>query len=83
MRTCCETYDREARRLAEYLGLDADDVAVQKVIKRLRPEQAKGRQGTHFFKGRIGRFREAFSPEQQAILATRFGPYLSRMGYAL
>ena len=59
-----------------------EKAAVQEVINRLRPEQAEGRQGTHFFKGTIGRFREAFSPEQQAVLATRFGPYLSRMGYA-
>ena len=77
-----EGYDREARRLAEYLGLDADDVAVKKVINRLRPERAEGRQGTHFFKGRVGRFREAFSAGQQAVLATHFGPYLSRMGYS-
>jgi hypothetical protein len=74
-------YDSEARRLAEFLGLESMHPAVQAVIIRLRPQQAEGRQGTHFFKGQIGRFRESFTPEQQAALVERFGPHLRRMGY--
>ncbi len=77
-----QSYDREAGRLVEYLGLDAGDVAVKEVISRLRPEKAEGRQGTHFFKGRVGRFREAFSAGEQELLAAHFGSYLSRMGYS-
>ena len=76
-----QDYDAEARRLAEHLGLEAYDAAVQQAINRLRPDRAEGRQGAHFFRGGIGRFREVFSPDQQALLAMRFGPYLVRMGY--
>jgi hypothetical protein len=78
-----EDYDSEARRLAAFLGLDVGQAGVQDVIHRLRPVQAEGRQGTHFYKGRIGRFREAFSLEQQEILAARFAPSLKRMNYPI
>jgi hypothetical protein len=74
-------YDTELTRLCAHLGLDSNGDAVREVVERNRPERAEGRQGTHFFKGRIGRFREAFSPEQQAILADRFEPFLGPMGY--
>jgi hypothetical protein len=77
-----ENYEGEARRLAEFLGLEPDQAAVQDVISRLRPDQAERLPGTHFFKGRIGRFRETFSQEEQEILVERFGPYLKRMNYA-
>jgi hypothetical protein len=78
-----QNYDKEALRLAAFLGIEVTKPAVGEVLDRLRPEQAEGRQGTHFFKGRIGRFREAFPTEQQAILAEKFGPYLERMGYRI
>jgi hypothetical protein len=78
-----EDFEVEADRLAGYFGLNVHEPAVQEVIARYRPGESEGRQGTHFFKGRIGRFREAFSHEQQAILATRMGPALERMGYAI
>lgn len=76
-----EDYDKEARRLAAFLGIDLTKPSIAEVLGRFRPERAESRQGTHFFKGRIGRFREAFSTEQQAILAEQFGPYLEKMGY--
>jgi len=78
-----QDYDAEARRLVEFLGLDSGEGAIEEVIGRYRSEQAEGRQGTHFFKGRIGRFREAFSTNQQRTLAERFGPYLKQMGYSI
>ena len=78
-----QNYQSEVRRVAEFLGLDVVKPAVAAVIDRLQPSQAEGRQGTHFFKGRIGRFREAFSSEQQQTLVDRFGPYLTRMGYSI
>jgi hypothetical protein len=78
-----QDYDAEARRLAAFLGLDAAKPAISEVLGRYRPERAEGRQGTHFFKGRIGRFREAFPSEQQSILAAKFGPYLEKMGYPI
>jgi hypothetical protein len=56
---------------------------VQDVIDRYRPDRAERRQGTHFFKGRVGRFRDAFSSDQQRMLAEQFAPYLRQMGYSV
>ena len=74
-------YETEVGRLLQHLELDRSHPEVKAVISRYRPEQAEGRQGTHFFKGRIGRFREAFSEPEQSLLAQRLGPALARMGY--
>ena len=76
-------YDGESTRLADYLGLKVDRPEVRAVIEHYRPEQAEGRQGTHFFKGKIGRYRDAYTPEQQKVLAERFGSFLPKMGYAV
>lgn len=77
-------YDQEADRVARFLNLDPDRPVIREVIERLRPTEAAGEsRGMHFNKGRIGRFREKMTPEQQAELADRFGPYLQRMGYAI
>jgi len=78
-----QDYDNETRRLTAFLGIDITEPEVGGVLSRFKPDQAEGRQGTHFFKGRIGRFREAFSVEQQAILAQAFGPSLGSMGYPI
>ena len=75
-------YESEAAWVTRYLGLDATGPEVRKVIDGYRPQNAEGQQGTHFFKGKIGRFREAYSAEQQSVLAVQLGPYLSEMGYA-
>lgn len=75
-------YEAEVDRLVQHLQLDKRRPEVQAVISRYRPGEAEGRQGTHFFKGRIGRFREAFSKPEQSVLAQRLGPFLARMGYA-
>ncbi|MFN2120632.1 MAG: sulfotransferase domain-containing protein [Anaerolineales bacterium] len=77
-----EDYDRECRRLCRHLGLDFEEPAVKSAIEGSRPGRAEGRQGTHFFKGQIGRFREAFTHEQQSTLVESFGPFLGTMGYA-
>jgi hypothetical protein len=74
-------YVAESGKVANYLGIDATRPEVQKVIEAYQPGNAEGQQGTHFFKGQIGRFRETYSAEQQSTLAVRLGPYLSRMGY--
>jgi hypothetical protein len=75
-------YDRECRRLCQHLGLDAGRPAVKSAIDSNRPERAEGKQGTHFFKGQIGRSRETFTREQQLALLESFGPFLEGMGYA-
>jgi hypothetical protein len=75
-------YDHEAARLVGFLKLDARDAAVRNVIDRYRPGAAEGQQGLHFYKGKIGRFRDSYSAEEQAVLKQKLSPYLERMGYA-
>ncbi len=80
-------YDGEAARLAVFLDLDPGNLAVQAVLDKYRPEHARGAQvqggqkGIHFNKGVVGRFRQRTTPEQQELMAEKFGPYLQRMGY--
>ncbi len=74
-------YDQEVTRLVHFLKLHGNKPEVQQVIDAYRPEAAEGQQGLHFYKGKIGRFRESYSAEEQAILKEKFGPYLARMGY--
>ena len=78
-----QNYDVEAVRLVEFLGLDGSIPEVQVVIESYRPGKAEGQQGLHFHKGKIGRFRDAYSTEEQAILAERFNGYLQKMGYEI
>ena len=74
-------YDREIKRLVEFLKLDESQPKVKAVIDAYRPGAAEGQQGLHFYKGKIGRFREAFNAAEQPILAEKLNPYLRRMGY--
>lgn len=76
-----QNYDVETVRLVEFLGLDGSKPEVQVVIESYRPGKAEGQQGLHFHKGKIGRFHEAYSTEEQAALEERFRPYLKKMGY--
>lgn len=76
-------YDAESARLVEFLQLDGNRPKVHEVIESYRPGQAQGQQGLHFHKGKIGRFREAYTIEQQSILAEQFGTYLEKMGYEI
>jgi hypothetical protein len=76
-------YEAQSARLVEFLALDGSRPEVRAVIGQYRPNRAEGQQGLHFFKGKIGRFREAYTQQQQKVLAERFGPYLSRMGYGI
>jgi hypothetical protein len=74
-------YDYEVRRLVGFLELNESRNEVQKVIDGYRPGAAEGQQGLHFFKGQIGRFRESYPAEEQAILRDNLCTYLQRMGY--
>jgi hypothetical protein len=76
-----QDYPTESARLVDFLKVDGSKPEVREVIEKYRPAKAEGQQGLHFYKGKIGRFREAYSAEQQAILAERFGVYLKVMGY--
>ena len=54
-------YDSETDKLAGFLGLNKGKQAVNDAIEKYRPGQAKeGRDGLHFYKGQVGRFRERF-----------------------
>ena len=76
-------YDAEVTRLVRFLKLDGSRPEVQAVIEKYRPEKGEGQQGLHFFKGKIGRFREAYSADQQKIMVERFGSALKKMGYEI
>jgi hypothetical protein len=76
-------YDNETKRLVEFLTLDGSRPEVQKVIEHYRPGASDEQQGLHFFKGRIGRFRESYTAEQQAVMKDRLGGYLSKMDYQI
>jgi hypothetical protein len=75
-------YDDQAQRLAGFLGIDPSQAEMSTIIERYRPEMAQPDQkGIHFSQGKIGRFRQKMSAEQQQTLLQAFGPYLERMGY--
>ena len=74
-------YDHEVARLVKFLRLTANKPEVQEVIDSYRPGAAEGQQGLHFYKGKIGRFREAYNAEEQHLLNEKLSRYLERMGY--
>lgn len=74
-------YDVESAKLVEYLKLDTSKPEVRAVIDQYRPGANDGQQGLHFYKGKIGRFRDAYTNEQQSVLLEKLSPYLPRMGY--
>ena len=76
-------FEKESARLVEFLKLDRISPDVHAVIDRYRPGKAEGQQGLHFFRGKIGRFREAYSDTEQVVLAERFGHALKKMGYEI
>ncbi|MBL8100352.1 MAG: sulfotransferase domain-containing protein, partial [Anaerolineales bacterium] len=74
-------YDEEFIRLVEFLNLDRNNPQVKERGEQYRPGANDGKQGLHFFKGKIGRFRESYTTEQKQILAEKLGKYLTQMGY--
>jgi hypothetical protein len=76
-------YADETAQLTAFLKLDANKPEVQAVIESYNPAKAEGQQGLHFYKGKIGRFRQAYSEDQQYTLNQSLGPVLQRMGYAV
>lgn len=76
-------YEEESTRLVRFLRLSAGEPEVRAVVDAYRPEAAEGQQGLHFYKGKIGRFRDSYSAEELAILREKLDPTLARMGYEL
>lgn len=77
-------FANEANAIINFLGLDADNPEIKRIIEKNQPGGGvQEKQGTHFFKGQVGRFREKFSLEEIATLNERFGGALTKMGYEL
>lgn len=74
-------YDEESARLVDYLKLDGSRSEVRAVIDQYRPGANESQQGLHFYKGKIGRFREAYDDGQKDVLREKLSAYLGRMGY--
>ncbi|QRN84224.1 sulfotransferase domain-containing protein [Chloroflexota bacterium] len=74
-------YDSQVERLLAFLQLDEINEGITEAIEKSRPKGAAQKEGNHFFKGRIGRHKEAFTEEHLARCEKLFGPYLVRMGY--
>jgi hypothetical protein len=79
-----QNYDTESLKLVKFLGVDPQSEAVIAAVEKYRPGgQVQGQQGTHFFKGQVGRFRERYSADEQKELAKKFGTTLQKMGYEI
>lgn len=74
-------YDEESARLLDHLKLDGSRLEVQKVIEQYRPGVSDDQQGLHFYKGKIGRFRDSYTNEQKQVLQEKLAPFLPRMRY--
>jgi len=79
-----QNYNEEANRLVEFLGFDPDHPGVQTILEKFQPKKGSSDQvGTHFVKGKIGRYREVLTSEQQSLCLDAFSHYLETMGYPL
>jgi hypothetical protein len=77
-------YDAQVARLMGFLGLKDDDSALVSIVDQYRPNKGSSEQkGTHFVKGKVGRYRQMFTFEQQQLCLDAFGDYLERMGYPM
>ncbi len=74
-------YDRESAKLVKYLNLDQSKPEVRAVIEQYRPGTNDAQQGLHFNKGKIGRYRDAYTSEQKRVILAKMVGYLDRMGY--
>jgi hypothetical protein len=76
-------YDSETGRLTGFLKLDGGKSEVRAVIDQYHPGVGDGQKGLHFYKGKIGRFRDVYTAEQRMEMNQRLGTILSRMGYEI
>jgi aryl sulfotransferase len=76
-------YDDEVARLIPFLKLNGSNPEVRQVVDSYRPGAAEGQQGLHFYKGKIGRFRDAYSTQEKSVMNQKLGPYLRHMGYEI
>lgn len=75
-------YDQTVGGLLGFLGLSRDQ-ELEEIIDRYRPGKGSSDQkGTHFEKGKIGRFRDHFSDHEKALCQEAFGGFLEAQGYS-
>lgn len=75
-------YDREVNRLVEFFGFTIEDTVKQTILEKYRPESVQHNQkGLHYQHGKIGRFRQKMTADQQQILNQTFSNFLNQCGY--
>jgi hypothetical protein len=75
-------YDKEMKRLAEFLGYEEPIESIRTVFEKYRPEQGdNGQRGTHFSKGQVERYRSIFTADQLDDFTQAFLPAIEQMGY--
>lgn len=73
-------YAATTGKILEYLKIKPDNPVVEEILRKYQPG-AEPQEGTHFYKGEIGRFRSGLTAEQQVECNRRYAPYLAEMGY--
>lgn len=75
-------YEQEVERLFQFLDLDSGQRTYDEVIERYNPNKGSKEQvGTHFVKGKIGRYKEFLDENQKQMCIEKFGPFIEKMGY--
>ncbi len=75
-------YDKEMKRLAEFLGYEEPIESFRAVLEKYRPERGdQGQRGTHFSKGQVERYRSIFTADQLHEFTQAFLPAIEQMGY--
>lgn len=77
-------YVPEVKKLVDFLELDPENEALSSVIDKYRPDKpSPDQKGLHFGHGKIGRFRQKMTQDQQEAMQKAFEPYLISRGYAI
>lgn len=77
-------YKQEAWRLVDFLEINNNTPGLDETIEKYDPAQKSSREkGTHFSKGKIGRYRQLFTEEQKELSMQIFGTYLESQGYEI
>jgi hypothetical protein len=75
-------FGAESKRIFDFLGLGTQTEGLNKIFQKYHPTKGhSNQQGTHFVKGKIGRYREKLSKREQQLCIEVFGDFLEIMGY--
>ncbi|MCK4489933.1 MAG: sulfotransferase domain-containing protein [Anaerolineales bacterium] len=76
-------YDHEVSKLITFLEIDQTENKIKEVVDSYRPEQkGQNRQGLHFVKGKVGRYKDSFTDSQLEQCDRLFGDFLQEYGYS-